>query len=336
MENSMDMPQPDRLRFVGLVKSAEGIEAAKQYLETNKPAVPPELRKSPEREQQVISMVTAFSEFARNELGIDLSKRLPPKEKFHFFDEKGFHKIKKMYTLPPSSVGVYSPSGHIFTKEEPTIEDTLGNAQHEMIHVTSFRSINLCEIKGKLRIQRDRSGYTNMNNQALSMIDEALTEMTNLEVMADNWKNQPALNQMTIYRYKGIGYIEQIIVVDELIKRIADRNGREYKDVLRQLQKGKFLGEMQALRILTDEIGKDGMKMLAKWTLDPGGSIEIAQALGLTTAQTKLHALKQGQDVQVIEGIVPNIIVYKQGASEKVPGKILRLLKQVNQKFSAK
>ena len=83
-----------------------------------------------------------------------------------------------------------------------------------------------------------------------------------------------------------------------------------------ELQRGKFLGEMQALRILTGEVGKDGMKMLAKWILDPNESIEIVQSLGLTEAQTKIQALRQGQDVQVMERIAPDI-VHRQSARPK-------------------
>ena len=141
--------------------------------------------------------------------------------------------------------------------------------------------------------------------------------MSNLEVMSNLWEYQQALSQMDAGNYGNIGYIEQVVVVDELVKRIADKNGREYKDVLRELQRGKFLGEMQALRILTGEVGKDGMKMLAKWILDPNESIEIVQSLGLTEAQTKIQALRQGQDVQVMERIAPDI-VHRQSARPKV------------------
>jgi len=316
MEDSMDIPQPDKLRFVGPVKDKSKIESAKQYLETNKVAMPPEQEKTPEREQQVMGMTGGLSEFAKEELGINLSKRIPSGDRFHFFDDSGYQKVRELHGLG-SSVGVHSTSGHMLAKEEPIIEETLGNSQHELIHVASYRTINPCEIEGGLWTQRSHSGYTNERNQALSMIDEALTEMTNLQVMANHWKNQPALSQMDVANYGNLGYTEQIIVVDELVKRIADKNGREYKDVLRDLQRGKFLGQTQALRVLTDEVGKDGMKMLAKWTLDPSESTEIVETLGLTEAQAKIQALRQGQDVQVMERISPNI-VHRQGAKPKV------------------
>lgn len=317
MEDSLNMPQPDKLRFVGPVKDPQKVESARAYLETNKVAMPPEQKKSPEREKQVEGMIEALSEFARDELGIDLSKRIPSDDRFHFFDNDGYQKVRELHGLQPGSVGVHSTSGHMLAKEEPVVEETLGNSQHELIHITSYRTINLCEIESGLWTKRGHSGYANETNQALSMIDEALTEMTNLEVMANHWQNQQALSQMDAGNYGNIGYIEQVVVVDELVKRIADKNGREYKDVLRELQRGKFLGEMQALRILTGEVGKDGMKMLAKWILDPNESIEIVQSLGLTEAQTKIQALRQGQDVQVMERIAPDI-VHRQSARPKV------------------
>lgn len=262
-------------------------------------------------------MTGALSEFARDELGIDLSKRIPTVERFHFFDDDGYQKVRELHGLQSGSVGVHSTSGHMLAKEKPVVEETLGNSQHELIHIISYRTINLCEIEGGLWTQRGHSGYANERNQVLSMIDEALTEMTNLEVMANNWQKQDALSQMSVGNYGNIGYIEQVIVVDELVKRIADKNGREYKDVLHELQRGKFLGEMQALRNLTDEVGKDGMKMLAKWTLDPSKSTEIVQTLRLTEAQAKIQAFRQGQDVQVMDGIAPNI-VHRQSAKPKV------------------
>lgn len=49
MEDSMDIPQPDKLRLVGPVKDPQKIESAKAYLETNKIAMPPEQKRTPER-----------------------------------------------------------------------------------------------------------------------------------------------------------------------------------------------------------------------------------------------------------------------------------------------
>lgn len=308
MENTLDIPQPDKIRFVGPVKQPQKIEAAKTYLETNKIAMPPEQERTPEKGQQIRGMVSALLEFARDELGIDLSKRIPSDDRFHFFDNNGYQKVRELHGLQSGSVGVHSTSGHMLAKEEIVVEETLANLQHELIHVTSYRTINLCEIDGKLWTKRGHSGYANERNKALSMIDEALTEITNLQIMANNWQKQDALNQMSVGNYRNIGYIEQVIVVDELIKRIADKGVREYKDVLRELQRGKFLGEMQTLRILTDEVGKDGMKMLAKWTIDPSESTEIVQTIGLTGAQAKIQALRQGQNVHVLERVASNIV----------------------------
>jgi hypothetical protein len=49
MEDSLDMPQPDKFRFVGPIKDQRKVGSAKAYLETNKVAMPPEQEKSLER-----------------------------------------------------------------------------------------------------------------------------------------------------------------------------------------------------------------------------------------------------------------------------------------------
>ena len=50
MEDSLNMPQPDKLRFVGPVKDPQKVESARAYLETNKVAMPPE-QKNLQRER---------------------------------------------------------------------------------------------------------------------------------------------------------------------------------------------------------------------------------------------------------------------------------------------
>ncbi len=305
-----DIEQPEKLRFVGKVKDPKYIEAAKEYLDTNVPPMPPELDRSKERDGQVQALNKALQGFARQELEIDLSKRLPTINQYHFFDDEGYQKVREMNNSPSGSVATYSTSGHMLMKEAPSLVETLGNANHELIHVTSYRSINLCELSAKeLRTVRAHSGYQNERNKALSLLDEALTEITNIQVMAQHWGGQDQLRNFQAQDYDNIAYIEPVLIVDNLIKKAASNEGREYREVLTELQKGKFLGQAQALRVLTRTIGKEGMKKLAKLIDSPEEAISFASEMQLADAEDKIKKLHQGEKVDLLENITPDISI---------------------------
>lgn len=307
METS-DIEQPDKLRFVGKVKEPRKIVAAKEYLDTNVPPMPPEIERSKERNRQVQALTDATQDFAQQELQIDLSRRLPRLDRFHFLDKTGYQKVREMYNLNPGSVAVHSTSGHILVKEELSATETLGNANHELVHIASYRSINLCEIpEGGIRTNRGHSGYTNERNRALSLLDEALTEMTNIQIMAQYWGGENALSDLRVQDYGNIGYVEQVLIVDSLINRAAQAEGRGYKDVLKELQKGKFLGKAQALRVLTRTVGKKGMKNLARMTLSPHESLSFASEMRLSDAEEKIKRLRNREKVDLLENIAPGI-----------------------------
>ncbi len=300
MESPRDIFEPDKFRFVGPAREKPRIvEEAQQDIEYGTIQMPPEREKSPERIQQLYGIVHALNEFAKNELRIDLIKRLPGTGQFHFFDENGYQELNRTNNRPKGSVAFCFLGGDISVQEQSSIEETLANANHELIHVTSYQSISLCQERGgySIDIEQGHSGYANERNQALAMIEEGLTELTNIQVMMLYWKHEQALTQMDMENYRDIGYPEQVIIIDELIKRIAHKQGQPYQDILRGIQRGKFLGQMQSLRIFTEEIGKDGMKILAKWTFGHDQSVAVAKALGLTEAQKKLHALQAGEKV---------------------------------------
>lgn len=189
MDESPEMPQPDKYRFVGSVKDPQKIEGARQYLEIGKVEMPPEQEKSSEREKQLLGIKAALLEFTESELKIDVSKRIPENDNFHFLDKSGYQDFRIMHSLDPRSAGVHTTNGHMIIQEHSKVEDALGIAQHELVHVVSSTTIDLCEVDGALQVGSGHTGYVNRKNQALAMVDEALTEMTNVEVMIKYWGN---------------------------------------------------------------------------------------------------------------------------------------------------
>lgn len=308
MENVTNLPAPEKIRFVGPVKDSAKIDFMLKHLEAHALQMPAEEIKNFERIKQLYAITAAVLEFGRNELGLDLSKRMPKVERFRFFSEESWFIVRKMYALSLGTTGVSFFTGDMFVKEERLIEKTLGTAQHELIHVTSHKSIHLSETSGSMIANKQHEGYWNCLNGAMVLIYEALTEITNIQIMLDYWKKQPSLNNMNIKNYGKIGGIEKIIILDEVIRKVARKRSLGYKDVLRHLQRGKFLGQMQALRILTDEVGKSGMKLLAKGGSHANEVINIARAFSLDTAEAKLEYLLQGKEVQVMEDLSADVV----------------------------
>lgn len=306
MESSPGYETPEKIRFVGPIKDALIIEGIKFSFENSRATFPLEVEKTPTREQQIVGIKSALFKFAIEHLGIDISKKMPDSKKFHFIKDKDFQIVRDKYDLNPATLAVTFMNDETFLTEEQLLENTLGNLQHELMHLVSYRELNIRENNGIIKQEKSRSGYANEKNKVLMIIDEALSEITNIEVMELYWKNEPNLAETRIENYTKIGYIEQIIVVDELLKKVADESGREYTDVLASLQKGKFLGRMQDLRLLTETVGVTRMKTLSAWTLAMD-NISIAQEFGLTDAVDKINKIRNGENVNILERVSPNI-----------------------------
>lgn len=310
MPTAIDSFQPSRFHFFGPVKDLETLAAVADHLETQSLVIhAPEQEKSPEREQQIRAVADSVLLFAQDELQIDLANRAPNLDKVHFFSKHNYQMVRDQFRLRPTTVATYTKFSDVLIMESATIEGTLGNLQHELIHLLSYRAKNICGTETEVFVKPGYAGYHNERNQALAMVEEALTEMVNIEVMVRFWGDQEALRDLQVESYKDIGYIEQIIIIDELLKRIADTQDTSYLDILRHLQRGKFLGQMQSLRVLTQEIGRWGMKSLAKWTsLDPNHSIAIAKELRLPVAIDKILGIRNKRPIQIMERVVPNIV----------------------------
>lgn len=254
--------------------------------------LPPGIEMTPERAAQLGEIIETFTDFAEEELGIDLSQRLKNiKKKFHFYDRETFD------TVATKIKGKSSPNLHGFTlgtqdmliAEEQGAEETLATAHHELMHSISPGFMHQPE--GNTPRISTTSYHSGNGTLAL---DEALREITNVELRYLHWSKNPILAAVNSGKTK---YIREIIVVDQLLKKVADARNQPYKDVLRHLQRKMFLGKNDGLQIIKDTVTQEEWRIFTQWIAGDhtDKAIQVAAQLGLSEAVKKLHSYNRGE-----------------------------------------
>jgi hypothetical protein len=97
-EKSFVLQTPEAWRFSGpAAATPSNRQKAQSYLEERNIQLPNETPKSDETIWNLIDIENAVAEFAKDELRINISKRLPPVEKFHFFQD--FEPIRNAHNI---------------------------------------------------------------------------------------------------------------------------------------------------------------------------------------------------------------------------------------------
>ena len=258
--------------------------------------LPQEIPHSPEREEQISALEAELVSFVRNEFDLDVSGRLISHDRIRFFQPSEWGRVRKRYGMPFWEKGFFTGEG-IVVGEQPQSLNVLG---HQLVHHVSSMTVQLRREDNQPRAISYRTGYKNGKNQSLAVIEEALTEITNQEVLERARKNPVLMKIPTSLAHK-----HHVILFDELVKQIAADKGKGYQAVLRELQRGKITGDMSVLRTITEVIGKERMKYLAKF--HPGnrdGVSRVAAALGLNGAVLKLQDYNRGRSVPVLENVL--------------------------------
>jgi len=243
--------------------------------------------KGPELIAQSRAMSAAVEELGRD-LGLDLSDRVRGADYTHLYTKDEYARVRSQFGLVAGSLAVHSTTGHIFASEESTLLVTLSNANHELVHVMSRKSIRpQVDQDGKIYAPRSHDGYASFQHDTFRGLNELFTEVTNIDLMRNYWPRHPELADIAKETYRDAGYVPGLIFFDELFKA-------QFEDPLsafKPMQKGMFTGEMGALRAITDVVGTEAMHKIAE-TLD-GDSIEgvlsLARELGLTEAVRKIE-----------------------------------------------
>ncbi|OGG22178.1 hypothetical protein A3D03_02670 [Candidatus Gottesmanbacteria bacterium RIFCSPHIGHO2_02_FULL_40_13] len=296
MDENREVVTPPKWRFTGIQDTGVITNARSFYLSETR-QTPRESPVTNERESQVKGILSALQEYAMNELGIDLRERLPNESDIHFFDPKQWKIFCKQEGMTRDNPAMNIASGKIYVEEDPDLRLTLQNTGHELIHVVSATNIySRVDPKDSAAIKTSIShqGFHNYENDALLSLDEAITEITNIQLVTNYWLKNDKLSGLDWSGHDSVGYIKTLVIVDGLIKKVAEQQRVGYLDVLKTLQRGKLLGQMQSLRVLTTAIGKDYMGKLAR--LSDENVIELRQFaldLGLTDTVQKLGLISK-------------------------------------------
>jgi hypothetical protein len=262
-----------RYDYVGpLSKEDEAIAYVDSYLRTNVPNVEAREIRRHEFSVQFTALEDSIEELGED-LGLDLSDR-------------------RQFGLSLGSVAVHSTSGHMLIMQEAKVLPTLGNANHEIIHAMSRKSIRPEATKQRRNTviipERSHDGYASFRHGTFNAVNEVITEMTNVDLMRNYWPAHTELRDAAKGTYNNIGYLPQLILLDELLKD----HFTDPKQVFKHLQKGMFMGKMGMLRAVNDIVGQDTMRNLA--LLDAEDSVltaELAEELGLIEAVRKIEQL---------------------------------------------
>ncbi len=214
-----------------------------------------------------------------------------PLDYFHVYTREGYQELRDRNGLPSGSRAVHATSGHIALSEGDNPTETLGNANHELIHVLSRKSI-------KIRIEQHpngrylstdyaHSGLVNERNGRLQVVSEIVTEITNIDLIRNYWQKDPRLaNATNIDQYEDIGYLPHLILFDGIMRKYFP----DPKAVMAELQRGILLGKMGALKRLHAHLGTPMMDRLSRMDQDDTeGAAIIAEDLGMPEVATKIR-----------------------------------------------
>jgi hypothetical protein len=281
-----------RYDYVGpLSQEDEAIAYVDSYLRTNVPNVEAREIRRHEFSVQFTALEDSVEELGED-LGLDLSDRRRGPAYFHVYSEKEYEAVRRQFGLSLGSVAVHSTSGHMLIMQEAKVLPTLGNANHEIIHAMSRKSIRPEATKQRRNTviipERSHDGYASFRHGTFNAVNEVITEMTNVDLMRNYWPAHTELRDAAKGTYNNIGYLPQLILLDELLKD----HFTDPKQVFKHLQKGMFMGKMGTLRAVNDIVGQDTMRNLA--LLDAEDSVltaELAEELGLIEAVRKIEQL---------------------------------------------
>jgi len=266
-----------------------------------------EIPKNPERVDQIDAVSKSVLLWGKRELRVNLAARIPTIGQIHFYSRSDYQKITKICGLNPNSVASFWPeNGNIFVMEDPNPTNTLARLQHEILHRISF--IAKCKRKDATQIQ---SGYHNLASKTLGTFDEALTEMANIHIVMKYWGEQPELlSQLKRRNLTKVGYQGEIIVVDELIKRIADIKHQKYEDVFRRLQKGKVKGKIKTIQILAEVLDDEEMKIINEWAPFEECLPRVVKALKVGRIKVKFDQYERGIGINILERMTPGVYIW--------------------------
>lgn len=286
---------PERTYFGTEAKNAKSIKGLKRALCVDSvKTFPNEKEQSSERREQIEAMFLAVAEFGFS-LKLNLNARLPFVESFHYLESRDFTEEMKKAEPGYMCVAFRRSDGTVGVEEKPILAETLASTNHELIHLISSSKWRVTRKENGVKVSDEvLVGYSNNKTGTFKSVTEALTEMTNVEVIDNFWKSQEELKGIPQAR---IGYAADLLFWDGVIEHVAKTRAEAgkkemvtYQEVYKHLQKGMITGDFRHLNVLKETFGVGGMKALAHVKVTNVEEVgKYSQALGMKDLAKKVE-----------------------------------------------
>jgi hypothetical protein len=288
----------DRCKFIGpsASSSQQLKEAVYISLDKSEEFHYTEVEHSHEFNETFARMQSVIHFFLYDKLKIIARGKALPSENVHMVDDpEVWNGILKDFKLDDyqGMIPMFCTGNQIIAYKGGDEGEFMGRLNHELIHRFSHFSVSLDHRSdGKTKVNANMQGYENTSTKTFQALDEFLTEITNLEIMNDYWPEMNLLKKFSISNYHP-GHEFSIITMNSLLNKVAMENGRSYEEVLREFQRGKFLGSFKPFRIITESIGIDGVRMLSRLSLDNEEDyLVFAEKVGLIDVKETIENIK--------------------------------------------
>lgn len=221
--------------------------------------------------EEVVEIIANQISWIRENLGLDVTNRLPQIEKIRFLSEHDRQKFIIDYKKDPTWQGVctYSFKEILVSKQENDWPSTISLLNHELVHNFSYAALKITVDPSvtprQIEINQSTSGFSNAKNNSLEQFNEAITDTLSLEMLASyeaKFPNRPYLDNI------NISYYAEVFFLDLLIKKLATNTDSSVDEVKKKIYRGYCEGDFTVLKIFDQALGKDTLKKLAKMKFD--------------------------------------------------------------------
>ncbi len=252
--------------------------------------------------------------WCRDILQVDVTKRYPDISKMFFFSKTNFEMYSALLGRKMPLAAHIAPYNefHFVEKERP--QELLKSIAHEFIHALSTVKLRTSVFK---KDNGDRVvvvgkpytyGYENTKNGTFFALNEAVTEMLNIEILDDMRKS----GKPDYLSGNTIGYGHLVIFLDALIEMTADISGKSHRELRHSLYRGYLQGDHSSLRIFSDTFGTKSVSYLA--ALDKQHSSwwhvkKVAEIFGLDVDQLEKKVelyVEQKKSVEIMGNVEIN------------------------------
>lgn len=251
-------------------------------------------------------MCREIVDYGRDELGIDLSDRIPKVDQIHFFAPP-FYKTKlerihrNICEILQHKQEDRGRSGPYFTAI--IVEDSKSNGKdfqivHELVHDLSQRKVEVVDQQGEPGIGRVTAGLRTVND-SFECINEALTQFTALDVMRETADAAALRNKRGEIESS---YSEELVFLDRLTSVVAEKVQVPRAEIIKILQCGMFNNEIAVLRIIKDALGSKALDRIVKYEYGDGMA-KLARDVGLGDISEAMISIS-GSGTKIFEDVV--------------------------------